>query len=154
MRKLVQSKASRAFLTMDGGWTTDASIATVFPSMPAAEDAVRRCRITDAQLYYQFGELPSQFDFTISNLNSTRRQSGFSNGTATRPKLSPSNHPFGDHVSHMILANLLPSSRTFSSNHLHGGITFVKRQAPERTKSLIFLLNFPRLAWSCFKNRG
>ena len=120
MRKLVQSKASRAFLTMDGGWTTDASIATVFPSMLAAEDAVRRCRITDAQLYYQFGELPSQFDFTISNLNSTRRQSGFSNGTATRPKVSPSNHPFGDHVSHMILANPLPSSRTFSSNHLHG----------------------------------
>ena len=66
IRKFVRSRATRAFLTAEGDWTADASTATVFPSTEAAREIVLKHRITDAELYYQFGEKPSQYDFTLS----------------------------------------------------------------------------------------
>ena len=66
IRKFVRSRATRAFLTAGGDWTTDPSTATVFPSTEAAREIVLKHRITDAELYYQFGEKPSQYDFTLS----------------------------------------------------------------------------------------
>ena len=68
IRKLVRSRARRAFLTAAGTWTTEAGRAAVFPSTEAAREAVLERRITDVDLYYQFGEKPSMYDFTISCL--------------------------------------------------------------------------------------
>jgi hypothetical protein len=66
IRKLVRSRATRAFLKAEGDWTTDPGSATVFPSTEAAREVVRKHSITDAELYYQFGEKPSQYDFGLS----------------------------------------------------------------------------------------
>ena len=66
IKKLVQNTTTRAFLTTGGTWTTDANNATVFPSTEAARKAVLERRITDVELYYQYGEETSTYDFTIT----------------------------------------------------------------------------------------
>ena len=69
IRKFVQNRVTKAFMTAGGAWTTDATTATIFPSMEAARDAVLGQRVIDAELYYQFGEEPSKYDFTIPCLS-------------------------------------------------------------------------------------
>ena len=65
LRKFVRSRATGAFLSTGGAWTTEPAIATVFPSIEAAIAAAMDHRLTDAELYYQFGQQPSQYDFTL-----------------------------------------------------------------------------------------
>jgi hypothetical protein len=66
IRKLVRNKATKAFLTAGADWTTDPSGAIVFPSTEAARAAVRTHQISGAELFYQFGEAPSKYDFALS----------------------------------------------------------------------------------------
>ncbi len=66
MMKLVQNKATKAFLAKDGAWTTDCRLAQVFPTMEAAMAAVGYHQLTGVELYYRFGEDVSKFDFTIT----------------------------------------------------------------------------------------
>jgi CheY-like chemotaxis protein len=66
MRKLVQNKATKAFLTPDGGWTGDWRLAQVFPTSEAAREAVLEYKVSGVELYYLFGEETSNYDFSIS----------------------------------------------------------------------------------------
>lgn len=64
MRRLLRSKANRAFLTKDGVWTRDLRQAWEFKEtdewLSAALD------LKDVELYYSFDEnLPSPLDFTV-----------------------------------------------------------------------------------------
>jgi DNA-binding response OmpR family regulator len=66
MRKLVQNKATKAFLTESGEWTKDLRSAKVFPTTEEARSAVLDHKLKNVELYYLFSEEVSRYDFTIS----------------------------------------------------------------------------------------
>jgi CheY-like chemotaxis protein len=66
MRKLIQSRATKAFLAEGGKWTADWRHAQAFLTTEAAREVVAIHEINDVDLYYLFAEEPSSYDFTIS----------------------------------------------------------------------------------------
>jgi hypothetical protein len=66
MNKLIRSKATRQFLTIDGHWTGKLDHAGHFPDQAVVHDVVDKFHLHDVELYYLFGEhVASQYDFTI-----------------------------------------------------------------------------------------
>ncbi len=68
LRKLIRCKTTKAFLTHDGGWTTDITRAAVFEDHAAAVAAKFQFHLGDAvDLYYSFDHhRQSQWDFTMN----------------------------------------------------------------------------------------
>ncbi len=68
LRKLIRCKATKAFLTQEGGWSTDMAGAVVFEDYSAAVSAKRQFQLDgQEELYYSF-DYPrqSQWDFTMN----------------------------------------------------------------------------------------
>ncbi len=67
MRRLIRSKATRAYLTMDGAWTQNIADAALFADYAAAAAAKRRFELGEVELYYSFYELrESEWDFGLT----------------------------------------------------------------------------------------
>jgi hypothetical protein len=66
MKKLIWNKATKEYLAVDGSWTTDWRRAQVFPTMEMVWRAQPREERDEVELYYQFREEPSEYDFGVS----------------------------------------------------------------------------------------
>jgi hypothetical protein len=66
MRKLIRSKATKAFLTADGHWTRQLRRAGEFPDLLQSLAAIAHFDLRNVELYYLFnGRTTSEYDFTI-----------------------------------------------------------------------------------------
>ncbi len=66
MRKLIRSRATKAFLTLDGSWTDDLQNACDFTGQDLRSVQAGH-PLQQIEVYYHFGPNgPSQYDFTIS----------------------------------------------------------------------------------------
>lgn len=75
MKKLIRSKATRAFLNSDGGWTGDVLSARQFREIAEVQRVKDQLRLQNVEIYYSFCEEgASQWDFTLplSDYTSTR----------------------------------------------------------------------------------
>ncbi len=66
MRKLIQSKTTKQFLTRRGGWTDEIESAAAFPDSYDARDAIQQHHLRDVALYYSFNAPDTRYDFTIT----------------------------------------------------------------------------------------
>jgi hypothetical protein len=66
MRKLIRSKSTGAFLTVDEGWANDLASAREFTEERQAIEAAQRLRLKGVELYYSFRSIEvAPWDFTI-----------------------------------------------------------------------------------------
>ena len=69
LSKLIRSKATRAFLTDDGLWTSTAASATHFHDCSLALDAARKFQLNEneVELYYLFNEdMPTEYGCSLA----------------------------------------------------------------------------------------
>ena len=66
LRKLIRSKATKSFLTPDGGWTNDIANAAAFRDHSDALAVKQLLHLAEVELYYSFHHVQqSQWDFTM-----------------------------------------------------------------------------------------
>jgi hypothetical protein len=67
MRRLIRHAQTREFLTSNGNWTNDVCCAQSFQDDKALHEAREAYHLQGGQVYFLFGELPSdESDFVIS----------------------------------------------------------------------------------------
>ncbi len=67
MRKLIRSKATKAFLTKRGQWTNQIQKAAEFPDQAQAHAAVLKFHLLDVESYYSFSKSGlSRYDFAVA----------------------------------------------------------------------------------------
>jgi hypothetical protein len=67
MKKLIRNKADKTFLGTDGNWTQDVAKAQAFLDERTINQARVAHRLRDCEIYYLFGEAPSDtYDFSLA----------------------------------------------------------------------------------------
>lgn len=66
MKKLIRNIATKAFLTENGGWTSELKLAKEFRDERSLQRACLTYHLRNCELYYLFGDtLSEQYDFAI-----------------------------------------------------------------------------------------
>jgi len=67
MRQLIRNKRTKHFLTKQGEWTDDIQLAHDFSEPSALEEARQARELKYSQVYFLFGDQPSDaLDFVVS----------------------------------------------------------------------------------------